>query len=233
MVKLSAFGDSVLRGVVFENNCYKYSKECFVNLLKADLCADIENKGKFGATISVGENAVSKNAENIKNTTAEYVVMEFGGNDCDFNWKEISENPLEMHKPKTQIEDFVKIYTEAIDKIKAMGKIPVMLSLPPIDAEKYFSRISKGLNAGNILKWLSGNIRFITDWHERYNIETFKIAIMNSIPIIDITSKFLENRNYTRFLCADGIHPNAAGHKIIASAIKEHMENKGIVLGNC
>lgn len=81
--------------------------------------------------------------------------MEFGGNDCDFNWKEISEKPLEMHKPKTQIEDFVKIHTETIDKIKAMGKIPVMLSLPPIDAEKYFSRISKGLNAENILKWLS------------------------------------------------------------------------------
>lgn len=54
MVKLSAFGDSVLRGVIFENNCYKYSKECFVNLLKADLCADIENKGKFGATITAG-----------------------------------------------------------------------------------------------------------------------------------------------------------------------------------
>lgn len=232
MVKLNAFGDSVLRGVVFENNHYSYSKNCFVNLLHYDLQIDIENKGKFGSTISTGEQVVEKNMKAIEDSTSRYIVMEFGGNDCDFNWKEIAEDPEKSHKPKTEIKDFVRIYTEIIEKIKAVGKIPVMLSLPPIDAKKYFNKITEGLNADNILKWLEGNVRFITDWHERYNIETFKIALANKIPIIDITSKFLENKNYGEFLCEDGIHPNEQGHMLIASAIKEHMSARNIFLGS-
>ena len=54
-------------------------------------------------------------------------------------------------------------------------------------------------------------------------IEVFKLAINKDIPIIDITSKFLEIKNYSNLLCDDGIHPNEKGHKIIAEAIKEHI----------
>ena len=70
----------------------------------------------------------------------------------------------------------------------------------------------------------------ITNWHERYNIEIFKLAIANQVPVIDITSSFLEKKNYSRYLCDDGIHPNEEGHKLIAEAIKQHIKNKEIVL---
>ena len=40
---------------------------------------------------------------------------------------------------------------------------------------------------------------------------------------------FLEKKNYSRFLCEDGIHPNEEGHKLIAEAIKQHIRNKEIV----
>ena len=156
--------------------------------------------------------------------------MEFGGNDCDFTWKEISESPKQNHKPNITITEFVEIYTNLINEIKNMKKIPVLLSLPPIDSKKYFNKISKGLNAENILEWMNGDKQFITNWHERYNIEVFKLAINNDIPIIDRTSKFLEEKNYTKYLCEDGIHPNEKGHKVIAEAIKEHIENKKITL---
>ena len=73
---------------------------------------------------------------------------------------------------------------------------------------------------------MEGNKQFLTNWHERYNIEVFKLAINKDIPIIDITSKFLEIKNYSNLLCDDGIHPNEKGHKIIAEAIKEHIEKK-------
>ena len=106
----------------------------------------------------------------------------------------------------------------------------MLLSLPPIDSAKYFDYISKKLNADNILKWMEWNKHFLTNWHERYNIEVFKLAINKDIPIIDITSKFLEIKNYSNLLCADGIHPNENGHKIIAEAIKEHIEKRKIEL---
>ena len=106
-----------------------------------------------------------------------------------------------------------------------MTKVPVLLSLPPIDSKKYFNKVSTGLNAYNILDWMEGDKQFITNWHERYNIEVFKLAIDNNIPIIDITSVFLEQKNYGKFLCDDGIHPNEQGHQLIAESIKKQLDN--------
>ena len=77
---------------------------------------------------------------------------------------------------------------------------------------------------------MEGNKQFLTNWHERYNIEVFKLAINKDIPIIDITSKFLKIKNCSNLLCDDGIHPNEKGHKIIAEAIKEHIEKRKIKL---
>lgn len=230
MTDVSVFGDSVLKGVVLENNKYKVSSKRFTNICEEVLGIKIENKAKFGSTISIGEKSIEKNLQTIQDTNSKYVIMEFGGNDCDYNWKEISISPNDEHKPNSDIKSFTKIYTELINKIKQMNKIPVLLSLPPIDCNAYFKKISEGLNADNILKWLNGNKQFISNWHERYNLEVFKLAINNNIPIIDITSKFLEKKKYENYLCEDGIHPNEDGHKIIADAIQEHIENKNINL---
>ena len=230
MADISVFGDSVLKGVIYENNVYKVSKNRFSNICEDILGISIENKAKFGSTINVGKNIISKNIDLIKETNSKYVIMEFGGNDCDYNWVEISENPDKKHFPKSTITEFIEIYSNLIKELKKLGKQPVLLSLPPIDAIKYFDYISRKLNADNILKWMEGNKQFLTNWHERYNIEVFKLAINNDIPIIDITSKFLEIKNYSKLLCDDGIHPNEEGHIIIAEAIKEHIEKRKIEL---
>lgn len=80
------------------------------------------------------------------------------------------------------------------------------------------------------MQWMRNDQQFITNWHERYNIEIFKLAIATQVPVIDITSIFLEKKNYSRYLCNDGIHPNEEGHKLIAKAIEEHVRKKNIQL---
>ena len=138
------FWDSVLKGVIYENNIYKVSQNRFSNICEDILGVPIENKAKFGSTISIGKNIIFKNIELIKETKSKYVVMEFGGNDCDYNWREISENPDKEHYSKSSITQFIEIYSN--------------------------------------------------------------------------------------LLCDDGIHPNEKGHKIIAEAIKEHIEKRKIKL---
>lgn len=228
MSEIYAFGDSVLKGVILENDKYKVCKNRFSNICENVLNITIENKAKFGSTITTGKKSFEKNKDVLTNPNIEYIVLEFGGNDCDFNWKEISENPNIEHTANNTIEDFIKTYTEIIQTIKQYNKNPVLLSLPPIDAEKYINRVSRELNKENILKWMKNNPYFLTNWHERYNIETFKMAINNNISIIDITSKFLEQKNFSAFLCEDGIHPNEEGHKLISKAIQEHIKRKNI-----
>lgn len=230
MKNLNAFGDSVLRGVILENNKYKFSKSCFAEILAEKLGTDIKNKGKFGATVAIGEKAIERNIAGITESTSDYVVTEFGGNDCDYDWKSVAENPDMPHMPKTDIKSFAEIYTRILKRIKSLGKNPVMLSLPPIDSERFFETVSRGLNKDNIMKFLGGKKRHISDWHERYNIEVFKIAAANNVPIIDITSRFYECNDYSEYLCADGIHPNEKGHGFIADIICDYLTDRRIVL---
>ncbi|MBO4636546.1 MAG: SGNH/GDSL hydrolase family protein, partial [Clostridiales bacterium] len=208
MGSIAAFGDSVLKGVIYEDDNYRVSDSSFQKICEESFGITIENKAKFGSTITKGERILEKNLQLIKDTDGEYVVLEFGGNDCDFNWKEVAEDPEREHLPMSTIVNFTDTYTSIINEIKAIGKKPVLLSLPPIDSDRYFRHISKDLCAENIRKWMRYDPQYITNWHERYNIEIFKLAIANEVPVIDITSIFLEKKNYSRYLCEDGIHPN-------------------------
>ena len=229
METITAFGDSIVKGVIYENSKYKVTDGSFHRICEETLGIVIDNKAKFGSTISRGEKVFQRSLDLISKSDSKYVVLGFGGNDCDYNWKEISEAPFKKHFPMSTIEDFTDTYTGIINEIKAMGKTPVLLSLPPIDSERYFRHISKGLSADNIMTWMRNDKQYITNWHERYNIEIFKLAIANEIPVIDITSVFLEKPNYSGYLCEDGIHPNKDGHALIAEAIKEHVQKKQIM----
>jgi len=228
METITAFGDSVLKGVIYEDEHYKVSDASFQKICEESFGITIENKAKFGVTVTKGEAIFARNLDLIRRSSGEYVILEFGGNDCDFDWKEVAKEPDKGHLPMSTISDFVKTYTIIINEIKALGKTPVLLSLPPIDSARYFAHISRGISGENIMRWMRYDRQYITNWHERYNIETFKLAIANNVPIIDITSVFLERKNYSDYLCDDGIHPNKEGHKLIADAIKEHVEKRKI-----
>lgn len=229
MKTMLAFGDSVLKGVLYENEHYRVTDASFYRRCEEALGIVIHNKAKLGSTIDKGEKVFERNLSAISESSIEYVVLAFGGNDCDFNWKDISEDPYREHLPKSTITDFIATYSCIIDQIKNIDKKPVLLSLPPIDSARYLKHISRGLSEDNILKWMKNDRQYITNWHERYNIEVFKIAIESSIPVIDITSAFLEQKNYSEYLCEDGIHPNEQGHRIIAEAIMQHIARRKIL----
>ena len=70
------------------------------------------------------------------------------------------------------------------------------------------------------MRWLGGSSEFIYRWHERYSIAVQSVAKKANVTLLDVRSAFLERRDYTRFLCDDGIHPNAQGHALIADVMK-------------
>jgi len=218
-MKLCFFGDSIGKGVVYDPEKERYvpSANSFVKLMEQEEDCRIENFSRYGCTVTRGMELMEKNTEKIE--AADYVLLEFGGNDSDFDWKEISADPEAAHTPRTPIEVFTDTYKKAIEQIRKLGKIPVLLNLPPIDEKKYFRWISRGLSGENILKWLGGDAIYIYRWHEMYNAAVCDVCNATGTPMIDIRSAFLVRKDYTDYLCEDGIHPNEKGHRLIREAM--------------
>jgi len=232
MKKIFAFGDSVMKGVVTDTELknrkgagmYKVSDLNFINLYSRKVGTQILNFAKFGSTIMDGMKAVEMHLLQI--SPGDIVVMEFGGNDSDFDWRGISESPDICHLPKVDVNTFRNMYNKMIDLIRNIGATPVILSLPEIVPSMFFEHISAGLDKSKILKWMHGDVNFIGNWHEHYNLMVFKLAAEKAVRIIDISSVFLKQHNMPDFFCSDGMHPNEKGHELIYQTI---MNDAGIV----
>lgn len=232
MKRSIAFGDSVLKGVILDDSRsgrdgvrYKLLDNSFTRLLEGRMGMEIDNCGKFGCTVTAGEAVIERHIAEIGHS--KYTFLEFGGNDCDFIWGDISRDPDNAHLPRTDLGTFSMTYRKIIDKVRQIGSIPVMLSLIPLDPDRYFEHITKAMDSvgkANVLRWLGGTTDFITNWHEMYNLQVFKIGTALNVPVVDITSAFLLKKDYREYLCLDGIHPNEKGHKLITDAVCDYFK---------
>ncbi|MDP4094706.1 MAG: SGNH/GDSL hydrolase family protein [Bacillota bacterium] len=217
-------GDSISRGVVFDERKGKYSllENSYVSLLQNALKGVVYNLSKFGNTVIKG---LGKLQKDVQNSNPDIVLIEFGGNDCDFNWPEIAKDPAGIHEPHTEYNLFQKLLKDSINTLKHNKIIPVLLTMPPLDADRYFKWISQNSaeTGKNILQWL-GSITKIYWWQERYNSAILNIAEETETKWIDIRGAFLQYPDFPKLLCADGIHPNENGHKVIAQKILEYIK---------
>ena len=223
-MKLVALGDSIIKGVLVqsegERSRYSLADKSIVECCAEKLGGESLNLGKMGCTIEAGERILDRYLD--KMSGAQYVLLEYGGNDSDYNWQEIAEAPEKEHFPRTRLEVFEEVYERVVCKIKEMGAIPLVLSLPPMDAERYFAFFSQKWEDGfraNVMRWLGGSTNTIMSGHELYNLATMRVAQHTGAQWIDVTSGLLKDHNFRAYLCDDGIHPNERGQRMIAEAV--------------
>lgn len=226
MKHITTFGDSIMGGIVLDPKSatcsprYTLLENSFSARCASALGIEIKNHGRFGSTTRHGLREVERWREQV--VQSDFVVMEFGGNDCDHCWKQIALDPDGEHHPIISLANFTAQYRSMIATIRELGSRPILLSLPPIIADRYFDAFTRPMNAterGNVLRWLDHSVENITQWHEMYNLQLFKLSAQLDVPIIDITTPFLVERNYREMFCDDGIHPNERGHRLIADTI--------------
>jgi len=114
------WGDSIAKGVLFDaqRNRYAIAKENLgKQITQATGCA-VTNLSKFGCTVTDGLARFEKQKDALQDCRT--VLMNYGGNDSDFLWQEISAAPDELHKPKTPIDFFEQTYLKLIERVRKL-----------------------------------------------------------------------------------------------------------------
>ncbi|ASA20801.1 SGNH/GDSL hydrolase family protein [Paenibacillus donghaensis] len=218
-------GDSISKGVVYDEDRSKYVilEDNYVSLLQGKLSGALRNTARFGNTLLKGLTNLKRDVLKEK---PDVVLIEYGGNDCDFYWKEIAEHPEAEHNPKTDFNAFEQMLHDMIDFLRSQQVMPVLMSLPPLNAENYIKWVSQSSpdTEAILLKWL-GSVTKIYWWQERYNSVIIKVAERTKTRIIDVRGAFLQHPDFTRFICRDGIHPNKEGHRIIYDKVMDYFSH--------
>lgn len=214
---ISVFGDSLLKGVALnsEKNKYYIIKNNAIEIFAKNIKSKINNFSKFGCTSTKALNYIKKYSKNFYNNK---IIIELGGNDSDYIWKEISKKPFEDHMPKTPICEFKEKILDIINLLKLKNAQIVLTTLPPVISENYLEFISKDPNIKkeNIMAWLKEEDA-IYRHQELYSNAIKDIANKNNIKLIDIRKEFLKIKDLKSYFCLDGIHLNEKGHKYLGN----------------
>lgn len=222
---IKVFGDSILKGVQLNPETCRYyvNNTIDIEMLNKKYSLIIENYSKFGATITRGYKLLQQHLR--AGFTCYAVVMDFGGNDSDFNWDAIAKNPEKEHFPHTPLDIFIETYHKMISLLQQKGVQPIITTLPPLEPQRFFDWFCRNLNKEKILNWLGGS-NTIYRYHESYSRAIELIAAEANVPLVDLRGAFLRNRRIEHLLCCDGIHPNTAGQKVITSAFADFAASR-------
>lgn len=220
--RVMIFGDSILKGVVLDENDggkgYRVSDALGLTELEKHCGVVIENRSRFGCTSGKGFAMLERCLDRGERPDA--VLLGYGGNDADFNWTEVADAPEGEHQPHTPLVQFAALYRKTIERLKELRIQPVLITLPPVCAERYFRWITRtGLAADAILQWL-GDVEAIYRYQERYSRTLEHLAAEADCPCIDLRGALLQNRRMEDYYCADGIHPNEAGQRVLGEALQ-------------
>jgi len=216
--EISVWGDSIAKGIVFDESRGRYviCKDNCLSRLASDYGLTICNHAVMGQTSRNGLDRMRSQAMQ----EGQICVLEYGGNDCDLDWTAVSEHPEQRQMGKVPLEQFAQNMIEMITHVRAAGMKPLLVTPPPLVAQRYFEWVSRGLSRENILSYL-GRVEAIFDWQKNYADRVAQIAAELGVRLLDIRTRMLEWGDYAQLMCVDGIHPNALGHELIYEAAAE------------
>ena len=218
MNEIYLFGDSASQGIVLdERGQYSVSRAGCIRLLKRR-GYPIRNYAVHGYTVLQGLEAFRA----MPIEPGSFCVIQFGGNDCDLDWDAVSEDPDSYHEGRVPLADFREHVTRFVREARERKLEPVLITPLALMSSRYYRWVSRGKNAGSILRYLRDDPESISRWQERYANALREVAASEGCLLEDVRSWMLNRLEYPSLICGDGIHPNEAGHAALADLIDEH-----------
>ncbi len=217
---IGIWGDSILKGLVLQPGRNRYTllkDEDAVSIVEQELKLSVQNHCRIGINSEKGLALLDQYIGHYQ--AGDIALLCFGGNDSDFAWKEIAEHPEKEHLSQVTPEHYKANIIAMIKKVKEAGMVPLLTALPPIDSQRYFDWISRGVEKKDqIMAWL-GDVERIFRYHSQYNEILKNTAQEMQVGFLNIRRAFFEGGDFRPYLCVDGIHPNARGHRRIAKTL--------------
>lgn len=224
MNTIVCIGDSITKGKVWrENERRPYiTNNSYPVLLENMTGTQVLNNGICDITSEQLLKYIQNDISIENNNT---IIVEVGGNDCNLNWKEIKKDPDGFHDAKILINVFTENLLKIVDLIKKDGALPILCTLPPLDAEKYYNLLKRVFGEG-IKRWIDRN-GGIFRWQERYSDVIKETALRTGTYLIDVRKSFMDTIDYRNFISYDGIHPTEEGYMLIADTCSKYLKKLG------
>ncbi len=220
---LYILGDSIAKGIVQKGDEGRY-QVLHENNLAACLGAwagEVVNQAHMGYTLARGVAQIERLLQ--RGVDIDYMLLAYGGNDCDFCWQEVAAKPSAEHQPKTRLADFITLYKQLVKTLRLHKIVPIVLNLPPLHARRYLQHLGqRGFDVDKIQSWL-GDIERIYRYQEYYSHAIEMMAMEEKVDLVDLRSAFLQAENFPALLGADGIHPTIEGYHLMAKTILEQL----------
>lgn len=220
MTTMHIFGDSLMKGTVINGDFrYRATMRRRLERFGQRFPVEIYNHSRFGITVEQGRELLDD--EINSGMACDYVLLEFGGNDCNFDWQQVAANPGGEHCPMTRIERFKQVLSGMVRSVKGVGAQPVLMTLPPICASKYLDYLAdRGHDKAKLLQWL-GDREMLYRFHEMYSRAVEAVAAKLNALLMDVRTPFLSNRNYHSMIGCDGLHLSEEGYDYLEQLLTD------------
>ena len=118
MKKVALFGDSILFGIIIQNGKYAKNKDFDLRKVASEYDLDLLNISQMGRNSTEGVQTVKDYL--ALHPAPDYAVIEFGGNDADYDWATITKSPTPSY-PKIPTQKFVENLTEIAEILENVG----------------------------------------------------------------------------------------------------------------
>ena len=207
-MKLVVFGDSILKGVITipdSGKLFDVTENDSLSLAQKELGFELDNRSIYGNITSKGLVKLQKFFD--KGETADFCIIEFGSNDCDYDWGTLIQ--------KVPLEQYLENLKQMVNLCRANKVTPLMMGLIPYVCNDWFKTIIKGQDEAAILNFLGGKPETLGKNQLVYKNAQADFVKKNNVQFLDPWELF---QGHKELMCYDGIHPNENGYQKLSQA---------------